>query len=106
MSSANFEFVNDGDDILSLLHKSKDFTLAIGIRSDKLGPGIYVTCVENISLEGDFMVVLKPYDATGKMLETNRLRLSEILSVLPFNSKFQNPFHKTTQFINSKLDNE
>lgn len=98
----NLEFIIDRGEILKILTRSKDQGNAVGINSRSLGPGTYITAVEDIMLEEDIVIVFKPYDASGHMLEKARLTLAEIQSVLPFNSAFQNPFYKVTQFSNNQ----
>src|SRR5690606_40941249 len=56
---------------------------------------VCVTAVEDIIIDKDVTVVLKNYDITGYMLETNKLKLGEITSVCPFKSPFGNPYMRT-----------
>lgn len=102
MSYANLEFISDRNAVLRALTASKEQGTAIGINSAVLGTGTYISCVEDIILDTDIVIVLKPYDATGHMLERAQLALSDIQSVLPFNSTFENPFFKDTQFHRSQ----
>ena len=88
------DFVSDRCQVLALLIKSKHDGLAIGINSRVMGGGTYITSVEDILLDEELMILLKPYDANGRMLNITTLKLSDIESVLPFSSKFENPFLK------------
>lgn len=95
MSSVNLEFFYDRNLILNILTDSKEQGTAVGINCSALGAGTFITAVEDIMLEDDMLIVFKPYDANGHMLERNKIKLQEIDSVLPFNSIFQNPFFKS-----------
>ena len=66
----------------------------IGISSPKLDPPTLVTVVKEIILDSELLFLLAPFDATGHMLNCTALKFSEIESVLPFTSKFVNPFMK------------
>jgi hypothetical protein len=94
MSGINLEFVTDRQEILTLLAKSKREGTSIGINSRGLGSGTFVTGVEDIEFSDEVLVKLKPFDATGRILTCYRLKLSQIQSVLPFTSNFQNPYLK------------
>jgi hypothetical protein len=99
MTDTILEFVSDRSFILNILTKSKDNGTVVGINAPCLGSGTFISVVDDIILVDDIIIVLKPFDASGHMLDTNKIRLSDVTSVLPFNSVFENPFHKTTQFI-------
>lgn len=86
------EFVSDPGDMLHCLVQSKEHGTAVGVLSPLLGNGIVVTAVEDIIVDEDITIVLKNYDKTGYMLETNKLKLEEIKSVWPFKSPFENPW--------------
>jgi hypothetical protein len=101
LEGKDFEFISDRSDLLRHLTRSKNEGTAIGINSPVLGTRTIVTCVEEIILDGEIVVTLKPFDATGRILNRCRLKLSEINSVLPFSSDFTNPFHKSTKFQGS-----
>ncbi len=86
------ELISDPANILNILLYSRANGTAVGIKAPNLGCGIYVTAVEEILVEEEIItIVLKNYDISGYMLETNRLKLGEINSVFPFRSEFQNP---------------
>lgn len=98
-----YEFLTDPNEVLRLLTKSKDEGTAIGISSAILGAGTYVTCVDEIISDSEIIVVIKPYDATGRIFDRCRLNITEIKSMVPFSSNFTNPFYKNTQFNNTKV---
>ena len=96
MSKLNMELVSDPGEVLNILTESKASGTAVGISAPTvLGDEIYVTAVEDIIIGEDITVVLKNYDITGYMLEKNKLKLSEIKSVFPFKSAFENPYMRT-----------
>jgi hypothetical protein len=97
-----FDFVKGPKDILKALLDSKGNGTAIGIKSPVLGKGMFITAVQDI-LIGDghesTQIVLKGYDFTGHILETNVIRLTEIEGVCMFASKFGNPILKAINKI-------
>jgi hypothetical protein len=97
-----FDFIKDPAGIFKALLNSKQCGTAIGIMAPVLGKGMFVTGVEDI-LIGDghenTHVILKGYDFTGHILETNTIRLTAIEGVCMFSSKFGNPFLKTLSKI-------
>lgn len=97
-----FDFVEDRTEIFKALLNSKERGTAIGLMAPVLGKGMFVTGVEDI-LIGDghenSHVILKGYDFTGHILETNTIRLTDIEGVCMFSSKFGNPFLKTLSKI-------
>ncbi|MEO6105857.1 MAG: hypothetical protein ABIP52_05205 [Cyclobacteriaceae bacterium] len=95
MRKLNTELISDPANILNILLYSRANGTAVGIKAPNLGCGIYVTAVDEILVEEDIItIVLKNYDISGYMLETNKLKLGEIISVCPFRSEFQNPYMK------------
>jgi hypothetical protein len=87
--------VNEKRQVVRLMARSWQESLSIGIRSKLLGSGTHIVCVADIKLVDEIVFELKPYDASGKMLEVNRLKLSQIECVIPLTSRFENPFFKT-----------
>ena len=102
MLDTPFDFVEDPKEVLKALLDSKERGTAIGIKSEVLGKGMFVTGVEEI-LIGDgrenTKIILKGYDFTGHVLETNMLPLTDIEGICRFNSKFGNPILKTLSKI-------
>ena len=102
MLNTPFDFLREPADIFKALLESKEQATAIGIKSEVLANGMFVTGVKNI-LIGDghqnTLVFLKGYDFTGHVLSTSHLRLTEIEGVCQFASKFGNPILKTLSKI-------
>lgn len=98
MLNTPFDFISEPGDIFKALLDSKERATAIGIKSELLGKGMFVTGVDDI-LIGDghenTLVILKGYDFTGHVLPTCNLRLNEIEGVCKFASKFGNPILET-----------
>lgn len=92
MANVSMELVSDPGDMLNILSESKAHGTTVGIKAPKLGSGIYVTAVDDIIIDTEITIVLKSYDITGYMLERHKLKLSDIRSVFPFKSPFQNPY--------------
>lgn len=93
MRKLSTELISDPANILNILLSSRANGTAVGIKAPNLGGGICVTAVEEILVEEDIItIVLKNYDISGYMLETNKLKLGEINSVCPFKSEFQSPY--------------
>jgi len=97
MRGLSMELVTDPGQMLDILNESKEQGTAVGIFASILGQEIFVTAVADILIDKEITVVLKNYDITGYMLETNKLRLSEIKSICPFKSSFENPYMKSTK---------
>jgi hypothetical protein len=95
MAKLSTELVSDPGEMLNILAESKASGTAVGINAPALGTEICVTAVENIIIDKEITIVLKNYDITGYMLETNKVLLSEIKSVCPFKSPFENPYMRT-----------
>ena len=102
MLNTPFDFIREPKDIFKALLDSKTRGTTIGIKCDILGKGMFVTGVDEI-LIGDghenTKVILKGYDFTGHVLETNVIRLTDIEGVCQFASKFGNPILKTLSKI-------
>jgi hypothetical protein len=92
MTKLSLDLVSDPGDMLQVLSDSKARGTAVGIKAPTLGTGIFVTAVDDVVMGHDITIVLRSYDVTGYMLETNKLKLGEIVSVFPFKSFFQNPY--------------
>lgn len=85
-------------EIYYALLESEDHQSIVGISSDDLGPGMFLTSVREILNDGDdVVVILSSYDTTGYFLEKNKVSLSSISGVVPFKAVFQNPFLKELQ---------
>jgi hypothetical protein len=102
MPNTPFDFVKEPKEIFKALLESKDNGTAIGIKSGVLGKGMFVTSVDNILIGDGYentQIILKGYDFTGHVLETNTIQLTEIEGVCSFASKFGNPILKTLSKI-------
>ena len=95
MGKLSTELVSEPGEMLNILAESKANGTTVGVIAAVLGKDIYVTAVEDIIIDNDITIVLKSYDITGYMLETNKLRLGEISSVCPFKSQFENPYMRS-----------
>ena len=95
MKKLSMELVSDPGDMLNILAESKAHGTAVGIKAPFLGSGIYVTAVDDIIIDDVITIVFKSYDISGCMLETNKLKLGDIKSVIPFKSAFENPYLKS-----------
>jgi hypothetical protein len=102
MVNTPFEFLKHPKEVIKALLESKEDGKAIGIKASVLGKGMFVTAVEDI-LIGDghenTRIILKGYDFTGHVLETNTISLTDIEGVCVFDSKFGNPILKTINKI-------
>lgn len=95
MNYVSLEFVSDKSEMLRILAASKENNTTVGINSHLLGSGTHITSVVDIlPYDDDILVILKSYDITGHILDRNKLFLTEIRSVFPFSSRFENPFIK------------
>lgn len=95
MEKLSLELVSDRGEMLNILAESKANGTAVGVSAPVLGSEIYVTAVDDIVVGEDVTIILKNYDITGYMLETNKLKLGEIKCVCPFKSAFENPYMRT-----------
>ena len=95
MEKLSMELVSEPGEMLNILAESKTKGTAVGITAPVLGNEICVTAVEEIIIGADVTIVLKNYDITGYMLETNKLKLGEIKGVCPFKSAFENPYMRS-----------
>jgi hypothetical protein len=88
--------ISQQEAILEALHESRMNNSIIGIHCKALGSATYLTGVREILLRKNEepLVVLTGYDITGYFLQRTTLRLSEIISVIPFTSPFENPYFK------------
>ena len=90
------DIITAQEDIYKALLDSEEYQSIIGIASEDLGSGMFMTSVKEIIDEGeDVLVVLNSYDTSGYFLEKNKVRLRNITGVLPFKAVFTNPFLKS-----------
>jgi hypothetical protein len=102
MLNTPFDFITDSHEIFKALLDSKERGTAIGIKAAVLGKGMFVTSVDDIMI-GDghenSYIILRGYDFTGHVLDTNCICLAQIEGVCMFESKFGNPILKTLSKI-------
>lgn len=102
MVNAPFDFLSAPKEIFKALLESKEQGSAVGIKAQALGKGMFITAVDDILIGDGYentRIILKGYDFTGHILETNVIRLDEIEGVCLFSSKFGNPILKTINRI-------
>lgn len=99
----HLNIVSESGPILHALLESKIHNTVVGIHSKRLGKATYLTAVTEIMLPSDEepLIILLGFDITGYRLENNALRLSDIETVIPFNSKFENPFVKNYKNVDA-----
>jgi hypothetical protein len=74
---------------------SRDSGKVLGVYCPVLGDGMFLTCVDDVvNGDGQEIVVFKPYDMNGHLLQRNQLAIAEIRSVCPFDSYYVNPLIK------------
>lgn len=85
-------------DIYNALVDSEENQSIIGIASQDLGPGMFMTSVKDIIVEDeDILIILNSYDTSGCFLEKNKVHLSNIAGVIPFKAVLTNPFLKALE---------
>ena len=87
------EIIKNRSAILQELNLCKEKGRLVGIYAGPLGDGMFLTGIEDIyKWEKETIIVLKPYDIGGNILQRNYLSLSEIKGVCPFIYTYKNPF--------------
>jgi hypothetical protein len=87
-----FEFIKSKKAMLKELAISKELKNIVGVYSDVLGEGMFLTAVDDIERHnGEEIIVFYQYDVTGKLLIRTSIELSEIQMVCPFNKTYKNP---------------
>jgi hypothetical protein len=82
------EFTINKSEILKLLLRSKNSGAVVGINCPSMGSGVFLTGVEDVVMDYEVIVFLKPLDITGKLLEKDKIKLTEISSVCTFNTPY------------------
>lgn len=94
-------YVNQPEEILKHLLHSKNYGNVIGIFAISLGPIMMMTAVEDIiEVKNDRLIVLKETDLLGIKIPEEQILLSEIVSVHPFRTQFDDPFHVRLRKMN------
>jgi len=88
------KFFSNPSDILTHLIASMETGTMIGVNALKLGTDTCLTAVRNLLYDDPIIVMLHEVDIHGTALNTTRLTIDEIQSVIPFHSKFDNLFLK------------
>src|SRR5436190_13161279 len=93
VDNKEMEILKSRKPILKALNYSWESGSLIGIYSSALGDGMFVTSVEDIyALGKEEIIVLKPYDVAGCILQRGILSINEIRALCPFKSLYKNPF--------------
>ena len=80
LRNAPFDFIREPREVFKALLDSKERGTAIGIKADQLGKGMFVTAIDDILIgdgQENTRIILKGYDFTGHVLETNSVRLTD-----------------------------
>lgn len=89
-----YDFTDNYADIVHALIISNQSGNVIAFNIPACG-SVFISAVDNIATEGnDLVVTLKSTDITGTFLDKNKFNVSEIKSVCPLLSKWQNPHLK------------
>jgi hypothetical protein len=99
--SRKFEFriIRTRKEILQELKASKEQGKIVGIYSSTLGDGMFVTGIEDVyEWEKDTIIVFKPHDLGGFILQRNYLSLSEVKGIYAFNCTYKHPLVSNDQF--------
>lgn len=81
--------------IQKILQDSVVSSNTVGIYCPALGEGMLLVGVEDVLTDSaEPVIVLKRYDLNGIMLQRTHVALSEIRSVCPFDTKYENPLLK------------
>jgi hypothetical protein len=98
--NSTIQVIRSKKQILAKLAQSKESGNVIGIYSQGLGQGMFLTSIEDLfTVEKENIIVLKPYDLHGIYLQRTHLSLAEIDSVCPFNIVYANPIKKLNEIL-------
>ncbi len=88
------DFETEPKKIFRVLEQSLLDSTLIGIYApNALGPGMFITTIEEIFIgTGDVTVLLRGYDSTGYILARNQLNLGDIRRICLFTSRMENPY--------------
>lgn len=92
MDQPDLNFVSDQNQILDILIRCKEDGKSVGVLSDRLGPAMLITGVEEILFDASIVIVFRHFDHTGYILPCQKIELADIISVCPLTSKFRNPY--------------
>src|SRR5688572_17842845 len=81
-TTGGLEFIRFKKNLINSLILAHKAGTAVGIYSNVLGDGMFVTGIEDIyDYEDDYIIHLKRYDVLGTILIRNTISLSEIKAV-------------------------
>ena len=90
--SEKMEFIKFRKSLSKALSRSRKDGTVVGIYSDVLGEGMFVTAVDDIySYDKEEIITLKPYDLSGVILKRTTIALSEIRAICVFDIPYKNP---------------
>lgn len=89
MGCMPLDFVKNKKNIFKELALSKESGNAIGVYSNAMGDGMFLTVVEQIEANG--LIVFNRYDMSGTILNRYELTLDEIKMVCPVNQRYRHP---------------
>jgi hypothetical protein len=87
------EPTDDSALILKALQQSKERGTIIGLWAKPLGNGMFmcrISSIEECEHIAESVISLKPYDASGVRLRTDKLKLNEIERVYAFSFRMKN----------------
>lgn len=94
LEQPSIQWITDAAEILKVLIDSKENGNVIGITALSFGPTIAMTAVDDIvDVKNDKIVLLRENDLLGIKLAESEVLLSEIVSVYPLKTKYNDPFH-------------
>lgn len=86
------QFIRNKNAILKQIKLCRKSGGLIGVYSDELGKGMFLTTVDHIhSINDEVLVVFKPYDVSGDFLEKTSVPLKDISGICPFNQIYEEP---------------
>jgi hypothetical protein len=92
ISVTGFELVKSRKLLLEVLIDCRKTERYVGIYSDVLGEGMFVTGVHDIyDYEEEPIIMLKRYDLSGALLIRETLSLNEIKAACLFDNTFRHP---------------
>ena len=86
------QFIRNRNAILQQIKLCRKSGGLIGVYSDELGKGMFLTTVDHIhSIDDEVLIVFKPYDVNGDFLQRTSLPLKDISGICPFNQIYEAP---------------
>jgi hypothetical protein len=75
--------VTDKKSIIRLLYSCKTLRRPVGIYSNVIGSKMRICYIMGVVITDDIIIILQPYDLSGKIIGRNILSLSQVESVVP-----------------------